>query len=203
MRWALDQCLGTPEVGHVIVVAPGTHLTQVRDLIGPGESARIDVVPGGANRAASVRAGLSRLRTDDGVVLVHDAARCLAPPELFSAVIRAVRAGHGAVVPGLSVTDTIKRIDDQGRVVETLDRSVLRAIQTPQGFVREVLLHAHSQDTDATDDAGLVERSGAPVRVIDGDPRAFKITCPPDIVAAEYALRSDWPTRQGHPGRPR
>ncbi len=156
------------------------------------------MVPGGADRTASVRRGLAHLTDNDGVVLVHDAARCLTPPSLFGAVVTAIRQGHGAVVPGLPVVDTVKQIDDAGKVVATLDRASLRAIQTPQGFVREVLVHAHSlaTDTDATDDAGLVEASGAPVLVIPGDPLAEKITTARDLAAAELTVASLTGTRQ-------
>jgi len=149
----------------------------------------IDVVAGGADRSASVAAGLAALRPDDGIVLVHDVARALAPADLFARVIRAVHAGHPAVVPGLAVTDTVKVVDAQGRVLATPDRTSLRGIQTPQGFLREVLERAHGDGASATDDAGLVERVGGHVRVVDGDPRALKITSRLDLAVATVLLQ--------------
>ncbi len=189
---ALRGVFGCAQVQHVIIVAPVSHVGQcwaAADLL--GEHSRVDVVAGGVDRSASVEAGLGTLRPDDGIVLVHDVARCLAPSDLFARVIGAVRDGHSAVVPGLPVTDTIKVVDDQGCVLDTPDRGALRAIQTPQGFLREVLELAHA-DTDgasATDDAGLVERNGGHVRVVTGDHRALKITSPVDLTVASALIQ--------------
>ena len=138
---------------------------------------------------SSVAAGLAALRSDDGIVLVHDAARCLAPPDLFARVIHAVRAGHPTVVPGLAMTDTVKVVDAQGRVLATPDRESLRRVQTPQGFLREVLEHAHASGASATDDAGLVEQIGGHVRVVDGDPLALKVTSASDLAVATALLQ--------------
>ncbi len=190
---ALRGVLGCGDVGHVIVVAPTSHCDQARDLAGPDP--RVGVVAGGADRSASVLAGLAALRPDDGIVLVHDAARCLAPPDLFARVIHAVRSGHSAVVPGLPITDTIKVVDEQGLVTATPDRETLRGIQTPQGFLREVLDRAYANRGSATDDAGLVERIGQHVRVVPGDRRALKITSQADLAAAT-ALLQDVPYAQ-------
>jgi len=167
----------------VVVVAPTTHLTEFQTLL-PG----VTVVPGGAERTDSVAAGLAALPPEVDIVLVHDAARALAPPSLFDAVADAVAAGADGVVPGLSVSDTIKQVGDDGRVVATPDRSTLRAVQTPQGFRRAALEAAHARGGAATDDAMLIERCGGTVQVIDGDPLALKITLPPDIAAAERLL---------------
>jgi 2-C-methyl-D-erythritol 4-phosphate cytidylyltransferase len=107
-----------------------------------------------------------------------------------------VRTGADAVVPGLPVADTVKRVDAAGRVEETVDRSPLRAVQTPQGFARGVLEAAHAAAAEhaaderaaATDDAGLVERIGGTVLVIAGAEEAFKVTRPLDLVLAEAVL---------------
>ena len=196
---ALRGVVGCGQVGHVVIVAPGSHLQQARDVAGQcrrvdaGVDAAMDVcmdvVAGGADRSASVAAGLAALHPDDGIVLVHDVARALAPADLFARVIRAVRAGHPAVVPGLAVTDTVKVVDAQGRVLATPERTSLRGIQTPQGFLREVLERAHGDGASATDDAGLVERVGGHVRVVDGDPRALKITSRLDLAVATVLLQ--------------
>ena len=183
---ALRGVLGCGEVGHVVIVAPASHVQQARDIA--GHDARVDVVVGGSDRSASVAAGIAALHHDDGIVLVHDAARCLAPADLFARVIHAVRAGHPTVVPGLAVTDTVKVVDAEGRVMATPDRETLRGIQTPQGFLREVLEHAHASGGYATDDAGLVERIGGHVRVVDGDRRALKVTSALDLAVATALL---------------
>ena len=177
----------------MIIVAPASHLDQCREIAGglgrpAGGQPRVDVVIGGADRSASVEAGLAALHPDDAILLVHDVARCLAPPELFARVIGAVRAGDPAVVPGLPVTDTVKVVDAHGRVLDTPDRESLRGIQTPQGFRREVLEAAHAGGDSATDDAGLVERTGGHVRVVAGDHRALKITSPLDLAVAAALL---------------
>jgi 2-C-methyl-D-erythritol 4-phosphate cytidylyltransferase len=145
-------------------------------------------VPGGAERGDSVAAGLRALGPDVDVVLVHDAARALAPAELFDRVAAAVRDGAPAVVPGVPVVDTIKQVDASGRVVGTPERAALRAIQTPQGFRRTVLERAHALSSDATDDAALVERLGEPVLVVEGDRRALKVTTADDLEAAARIL---------------
>ena len=117
------------------------------------------------------------------MVLVHDAARALTPSALFADVAAAVAAGAPAVVPGLPVVDTVKQVDESGTVVATPPRASLRAIQTPQGFRRDVLERAHAEAGahSVTDDAALVEALGLPVLVVPGDPRAHKITTPDDL----------------------
>lgn len=172
-------------VHHVVAVVPAELVTSTQELL----AGRADVVAGGAERQDSVALGLRALPDGVDVVLVHDAARCLAPPSLVAAVVRAVQAGQAAVVPGLAVVDTLKEVDAQGTVVGTVAREPLRAVQTPQGFDRAVLQRAHAAaDAAATDDAALVERLGEPVTVVAGDPMAFKITSPDDLALAEFWL---------------
>jgi 2-C-methyl-D-erythritol 4-phosphate cytidylyltransferase len=184
-------------VAVLVVTAPDGHADQVRSALGVLPGLDATVVVGGASRQASVSAGLSVLPPDVDVVLVHDAARPFAPPELTARVVEAVRAGHRAVVPGLPVTDTVKRVGDGGRsgwpVESTVPREVLRAVQTPQGFDRALLdrahaaaaADAHDEAVAASDDAGLVERLGEPVWVVPGDERAAKITTARDLAVAE------------------
>lgn len=149
------------------------------------------VVTGGPTRSASVRNGLAAVGPDAEIVVVHDAARPLAGPELFEAVIAAVRNGADAAVPGVPLADTIKRVED-GRVVETVARAGLVGVQTPQAFRATVLRAAHAAGDDATDDANLVETAGATVVVVPGDPRNLKITTPADLeLAATLMARSD------------
>jgi len=194
LEHAVRRAFAAPEVAHVVVVAPASHLEEAGAIASRAvRPADVDVVAGGVERTDSVAAGLRALRSDDGIVLVHDAARALAPASLFSRLVREVRNGHPAVVPGMPVSDTIKQVDPTGRVVATPDRAALRAIQTPQAFLREVLEHAHTRATGshATDDAALVERVGGHVRVVDGDPMAFKITTADDLAAASRHLADD------------
>jgi 2-C-methyl-D-erythritol 4-phosphate cytidylyltransferase len=176
------------EAGLLAVVAavPAALVEPAAQLLGD----RARVVAGGVDRQASVAAGLAVLAPSVTTVLVHDAARCLAPPELVLAVVAAVRAGHRAVVPGLAVADTVKQVDGSGQVVGTVDREVLRIVQTPQGFDRALLERAHAvpPGAPATDDAALVERLGEPVLVVPGDPLAVKITTPDDLALAEWLL---------------
>ncbi|MDX6230872.1 MAG: 2-C-methyl-D-erythritol 4-phosphate cytidylyltransferase [Frankiales bacterium] len=179
-------------VSLVVVAAPPDGVAEVQALLdvhltGPAE---LLVVPGGETRQDSVRLALEALPADVSVVLVHDAARPLVPSELVDAVAAAVCAGAPAVVPCLPLSDTVKRSDAAGRVVETLRRDELRAIQTPQGFQRDILVRAHAGDAgaDITDDAGLVEALGVPVLLVPGDDEAFKVTRPLDLVLAEAVL---------------
>lgn len=175
----------------VVVAAPPDDAESVRALLGSFEvAADVRVVAGGASRQESVRRALAALADDVDVVLVHDAARPLAPSELADAVASAVRRGLDAVIPGVPVPDTVKRVDGTGRVVETVPREDLRAVQTPQGFRRQLLAKAHAAagTEAATDDAGLVERLGHAVHVVAGSEEAFKVTRPLDLVLAEAVL---------------
>ncbi|MFN3948771.1 2-C-methyl-D-erythritol 4-phosphate cytidylyltransferase [Microbacterium sp.] len=188
----------------VVVVVPegfqGEALTDARDAAGD-RADLVTVVTGGATRQTSVAAGLAALWADVETVLVHDAARALTPPAVFERVAAALEAGADAVIPAVPVVDTIKRVDDTGRVVAAVDRSELAAAQTPQGFRRSVLLEAlRRADADHTDDAALVAAAGHPVITVEGDASAFKITTGPDLDRARALLTDDAPTRA--PRRP-
>ncbi len=173
----------------LLVVAVAAELTETAASQLNGVAARCVVVVGGARRQDSVAAGLAALPADIDIVLVHDAARPLMPVAVGRAVLAAVQAGAAAVVPVLPVTDTLKSVDTDGRVVSTIVRSGLVAVQTPQGFQRRVLDLAHRADTgDVTDDAAMVEALGFEVRTVPGDLAGFKITTPYDVVLAEAVL---------------
>jgi 2-C-methyl-D-erythritol 4-phosphate cytidylyltransferase/2-C-methyl-D-erythritol 2,4-cyclodiphosphate synthase len=147
-------------------------------------------VAGGATRQASVRAGLEALAgRNPEIVLVHDAARPFVSEALIARAIAAIEK-TGAAIPGLAVTDTIKIVDKHGLVGETLDRSRLRAIQTPQAFAFAPLLEAHRRAaregrSDFTDDAALAEWAGMQVAVFEGEPANIKITHAEDFMRAE------------------
>ena len=174
------------DVGPVVVAAPVAEVELVRALL---RELDVVVVAGGAERQDSVRAALAALPADVDLVLVHDAARCLTPVAVVERVVAALRGGAQAVVPVLPVADTVKRVDGD-RVVTTVDRSALRAVQTPQGFRREVLERVHGSTGPAlTDDAGLVEAAGGTVTTVAGADEAFKVTRPLDLVLAEALLR--------------
>ena len=170
LDWSLDTCRAACD-GVVLVVPP--------ERVAESEAADV-VVAGGASRADSVRAGLAAVPEEADVIVVHDAARPRASAALFAAVIDAVRGGADGAVPALPVTDTVKRVDGD-TVVETLDRSTLVAVQTPQGFRAEMLRKAHASGADATDDAALVEQAGGRVVVVPGEPGNGKITHPSDL----------------------
>jgi 2-C-methyl-D-erythritol 4-phosphate cytidylyltransferase len=189
---AVRTLVAAPSVDLVVVAAPpdAAGTAEVQRLLAdlPGETR---VVAGGASRQESVALALAALPAEYSVVLVHDAARALTPVDLVEAVAGAVRAGAAAVVPVLPVADTIKAVEGD-QVTATVDRSKLRAVQTPQGFSRDVLAKAHAAAdpyAPATDDAGLVEALGLPVRTVPGHAEAFKITTPFDLVLAEAVLR--------------
>lgn len=176
-----------PSVHTVVVAAPAADVEAVRAMLAP--VAPVTVVPGGAERQASVAAALAAVPAGPEIVLVHDAARALTPPELVESVAAAVRAGHDAVIPVLPVVDTVKEVDAGERVLGTVDRAALRAVQTPQGFRRSVLTAAHEAAGDPlTDDAGLVEKLGVPVDCVPGSELALKITRPFDLALAEHLL---------------
>src|SRR4051794_1373208 len=128
-----------PAIGPVVVLAPVRLVNDLTVLLSPYD---VIVTAGGNERQESVRLGLAALPADVEHVLVHDAARALAPTTVFDAVITALRAGADAVIPVLPLTDTVKRVAD-GHVLGTVDRSELYAVQTPQGFSRSVLADAH------------------------------------------------------------
>ena len=140
-------------------------------------------VPGGATRADSVKAGLDEVADDANVILVHDAARPLLPPEVVERLLGALDGGFDGAVPGLPVADTTKRVAE-GVVVETLDRAELVAVQTPQAFDAAVLRRAVAASEDlslATDCAALVEAAGGRVTVVAGDERLLKVTTRADL----------------------
>jgi 2-C-methyl-D-erythritol 4-phosphate cytidylyltransferase len=169
----------------VVVVAAAEHLELAGALTG------LDVVAGGATRQASVAAGVAALDPQIQFVLVHDAARPFVPGVVIDAVLAALRAGAEAVVPVIGIHDTVRRVAADGTLADTVDRSTLAAVQTPQGFRREVLVEAHEHGLGlaATDDAGLVEAIGGRVTAVPGAEEAFKVTTPADLDRARSVAR--------------
>lgn len=176
--WAVMAARGVCE--GVVLVLPEGQVGRVALDVQPDA-----VVAGGPTRSASVRAGLAQVPDGVDVVVVHDAARPLAHPGLFTAVLDALAGGADGAVAAVPVADTLKRVGDDGTVLETVDRSGLWAVQTPQGFRLEILRAAHHGDPEATDDAGLVEAAGGRVVVVAGDRRNLKVTDPDDLAVLE------------------
>jgi 2-C-methyl-D-erythritol 4-phosphate cytidylyltransferase len=191
VAWAVDTLLAGG-VDEVVVAVPAAERDAVAAVL-PGS---VRLVDGGATRTASVRAGLAAAGPTADVVLVHDAARPLTPPDVVARVLAALAAGAPAVVPVLPVVDTTVVVDAAGTVTGAVSRAPLRRVQTPQGFDRAVLVAAHAALDDAlvdalvdagelTDDAGVVRAGGVPVTTVAGDERAAKVTVPHDLRLAE------------------
>ena len=145
-------------------------------------------VAGGDTRTGSVRAGLAEVPAEALVVLVHDAARPLVSDEVIERVLAPLSEGWDGVVPGLPVSDTLKRVGPDGGVLETVARDSLYTVQTPQAFLADVLRRAVAGDAEATDCAGLVEAAGGRVKVVAGDPRLMKVTTADDLAKIESWL---------------
>lgn len=191
LRHALDGVFAAA-TAQVIIVAPAGYEGEAEAEAQASAGDRmplVRVVTGGATRHDSVAAGLAEVWADITTVLVHDAARALTPPELIDAVAAAVTPDSG-VIPALAVIDTLKRVEADS-VTAAVDRSVLVAAQTPQGFPRALLVAAFAAaepGVEYTDDAQLFAASGYPVRRIEGSERAFKITTPADLERARMLL---------------
>lgn len=181
LEWAVDAALSVAD--GVVLVLPAESCDRGVTVAG----AEI-TVPGGETRAESVRCGLAVVPESARIIVVHDAVRPLASTALFRSVVEAVQSGCDGAVPGLAVADTLKRVDGD-RVVATIDRSHLMAVQTPQAFAASTLRKAHCAGLEATDDAGLVEEIGGVVVVVPGEVRNLKLTFLDDL----DLLASWWP----------
>ncbi|MFF8818996.1 2-C-methyl-D-erythritol 4-phosphate cytidylyltransferase [Leucobacter sp. NPDC015123] len=204
-RTLVEHCISTvtslPAGGHLVIVVPeqlaDETLREVAGATAPGGNWEISVTPGGRERHESVKFGVDALPEYVDVALVHDAARPLTPAALFERVAAEVRRTGNAVIPALPVVDTLKRVGDDSIVHETVDRAPLVAVQTPQGFPRELLAAAHDRlgtgslgggASRPTDDAEVVQRAGGTVRTVPGEPLAHKLTSPGDLTLLEALL---------------
>lgn len=187
------------DIRHVVLVLPPAFAARPPDFLrhltsaagsAPPSSATLTIVPGGAHRGDSVRAGISALPPECTIVLVHDGARPFVDHRTIDAVIECVRQGEAAV-PAVPLSDTLKEAaaDDPMHVCRTRPRARLWRAQTPQGFPRQVLEEAHARAARlgrrATDDAALVEAMGFPVRLVPGFQANIKITTAEDFALAE------------------
>ena len=187
---SLERLEASPWIEQIVVAAPpGWEEPSIllAEELGCGKV--VACVTGGGTRAESVRAAAAELPADAAVALVHDAARPLVSDAVIERVVTALGEGWDGAVPGLLVTDTLKRVRN-GAVEETLDRSGLHAIQTPQGFVAPLLREAlRGEVAGATDCSALVEARGGRVAVVEGDARLLKVTEPGDVAIIESLLR--------------
>lgn len=183
------EILGRPVLDHSVsaaaTVSDGIVVVVPAADVGRSLPGATTVVAGGATRAESVRAGLAAVPDSAGVVLVHDAARPAASPALFRRVVAAVRDGAAGAVPAVDVVDSLRQ-----RSGGAVDRSMLVAVQTPQGFAATVLRRAHASGHDATDDATLVEALGERIVLVDGEPTNVKLTHPHERVLLESVLQA-------------
>jgi len=169
----------------LVVIAPRDRHAQVKKLL--VNQKEIIFVEGGARRQDSVAAGLAAVPDADWYV-IHDGARPFISMEVILRVFKAAKL-HGAAVPGLELIETVKKIDDEGKVMKTLDRSMLRTIQTPQIFRGDLIRGAHHDiDVDVTDDASMIELIGGIVKVVEGDTKNIKLTNPTDFQIANNLL---------------
>jgi 2-C-methyl-D-erythritol 4-phosphate cytidylyltransferase len=190
---SVETFMTRPDVVSVVCVLPPRYAGDPPPWLFQVDVARLMVAPGGATRTESVANGLDDLPDEASVVLIHDAARPFVDDATIDRVIERVRAGESAI-SALPVVDTIKEVDDAGRIVRTVERTKLWRAQTPQGFPRDIIVRAHRAARDgriaATDDAALCERLGIPVVVVAGSERALKITDEEDFVRAEAIARA-------------
>lgn len=174
----------------LIIAAPADSLDEASAQLAQVD-AEIHIVAGGEHRQESVANALRMVPEDVSIVLVHDAARPLVPVEVTQNVVAAIRSGAKAVIPVLPLVDTIKRVNNQGVAIETVDRNQLRRVQTPQGFDRATLdLAYENPEVVATDDAGLMDALGIPVLTVAGDERSLKITTMADVKHALSLLEA-------------
>lgn len=186
-RWGLDTLLSVPGMTHVVIVTPAEAAERFERSLPDEGRDRCLVVAGGNDRTDSVVAGVAALTAagvaEDTPVLVHDAARPAAGPELMVMLVAAIRAGTGAV-PVVPVTDSLKTVDAVQRVTGTVDRTSVFAAQTPQGAtlrqLRAATEESHAWGRPSTDEAEAMAAGGIPVRAVEGDPLNRKLTHPGD-----------------------
>jgi len=186
--------MARPDVGMVVVVLPQRYAGDPPPWLFQCDVDRLLVSIGGRTRSESVANGLDDLPDEAQIVLVHDAARPLVGAETIDRVVAAVREGR-SVVAALPVVDTLKEVDQDGRIVRSVPRDPLWRAQTPQGFPRQLIVDAHrrakAERVSATDDAVLLERLGIPVHVVRGSERALKVTEDGDFARVDALFATD------------
>lgn len=190
---ALENIVKVRDLAQVVIAVPQNLLDESADLVAKHKKPelRFELVAGGQSRQESIARALEKIDRKLSVILIHDAARALAPGDLFDRVADEVRKTQSAIIPALPVVDTMKRIEGEF-ILETVNRDTLVAAQTPQGFVLDELLEVYAAaQSEFTDDAALFQAFEKPVRHILGTRRAFKITTPEDLSSAELLFGVD------------
>lgn len=191
MVYSLEVFQASPLVDAIVIATAPDNIKLCRRLVRKYAIGKVAaVVKSGTERYDSVKNALKAVPQDTGCVLVHDGSRPLINEGLVERIVKAARR-YEAVIPVLPVTDTVKMVGPDGLVTITLNRQILRAVQTPQGFDYKLLCQAYrlSGPTNPTDDASLVEEMKSPVLVVEGLRQNIKITYPEDIGIAECFLR--------------
>ena len=199
LEHAISRAIGTKDLAQLVITATAGYLEQFLSLATPHIPSGIElvVIEGGETRQQSIALALGRVDKSAEVILVHDAARAFTPTEVFDRVVAEVSASGFGVVPVVAVHDTVKRASGE-EVLETVDRSELRAAQTPQGFPAQLLRDAYSSVTEEhTDDASLVQAFGHRVLSVAGDRMAMKVTTADDLILASHLVGGEQRTGIG------
>ncbi len=190
LEWTLKAAFASKSISWIGIIGQPKDKISICSII--NDSVRsVQWIDGGSTRQQSVQLGLASLPDDAQAVMIHDGARCLVSPLVFDDIAKLVSGGQ-AVIAASQVTDTIKKVDKNGEIIETPPREDLWSAQTPQGFPVEKLKYAHGEafanKWNVTDDASLFERLGLPVKIYDAGPSNIKVTTPFDLVIAEALL---------------
>ena len=190
LEWTLKAAFASKSINWIGIIGQPKDKSSICSIINDSVIS-VKWIDGGSTRQQSVQRGLSGLPDDAESVLIHDGARCLVKPFVFDEIAKIVSNGQ-AVIAASQVTDTIKKVDKNGEIIDSPPRSDLWSAQTPQGFPVDKLKYAHSEAIakkwNVTDDASLFERLGLPVKIYDAGPSNIKVTTPFDLVIAESLL---------------
>ena len=190
LEWTLKAAFASKAINWIGIIGQPKDKSSISSIIHDSVKS-VKWINGGATRQQSVQLGLSALPDDAQFVMIHDGARCLVSPLVFDEIAKIVSNGQ-AVIAASQVTDTIKKVDKNGIIIDTPARSELWSAQTPQGFPVDKLKNAHSEaiakEWNVTDDASLFERLGLPVKIYDAGPSNIKVTTPFDLLIAESLL---------------
>ncbi|MBT3198781.1 MAG: 2-C-methyl-D-erythritol 4-phosphate cytidylyltransferase [Phycisphaerales bacterium] len=185
----IDLFSGRDEVRQILLIASAGDIAELSARFGAElESLGVELVQGGAERSDSVRNALAKLAPSAELVCIHDAVRPCALPDRIDAVFQAAAETRAAML-ACPLHGTIKKVDPSGRVLATVDRDGLWEAQTPQVFEKSLLIEAYAQGGGATDDAEMVQRTGAKVTVVQSGPNNIKITAPQDVMFAEAVIK--------------
>ena len=190
LEWTLKAACASKSINWIGIIGQPKDKNSICSIIHDSVKS-VKWINGGSTRQQSVQRGLSALPDDAQSVMIHDGARCLVRPLVFDDIAKIVSNGH-AVIAASQVTDTIKKVDKNGAIIESPPRADLWSAQTPQAFPVNQLKHAHNEaitkEWNVTDDASLFERLGLPVKIYDAGPSNIKVTTPFDLVIAESLL---------------